>query len=152
MKIDFSQNDFVAREKELTYLLERFEHSGEGHTNLVVIEADTGVGKTRLIQEFYQYLTVNKDEFHYWPDTLVDKKHTMSIVPEFENLSNDQQFKLPWLWLALRCHNQDERNSSQDNSALSQIRKQIRLHLGGLIESQKKQRKIFKLLRVHSLY
>jgi hypothetical protein len=137
MKLDFKSNDFIGRDKELAKLLDIYEDTKAGNTNVVILEADTGIGKTRLIQELYHYLTIYDDEPNYWPDNLEDTKHTMTIVPEFEVLENNAELQMPWMWVAMRCQNQDERNSHYHTTALNQIRKQIKLHLGGLIEQKR---------------
>ncbi|SMP01484.1 Tetratricopeptide repeat-containing protein [Laceyella tengchongensis] len=138
MKIEFKSNDFISREKELAQLIEIYEKVRQNETKFVILKADTGIGKTRLIQELYHYLTIADDENNYWPDNLEDTKHTMTIVPEFDSLETEKQLKMPWLWIALRCQNQDERNSYRHGTALSQIRKQVRLHLGGIIEKKRR--------------
>lgn len=138
MKLDFESNDFVGREKELGKLIQSFNETKGNKTQFVVLEADTGIGKTRLIQELYHYLTIVDDENDYWPDNLEDTKHTMTIIPEFDTLYSSNDLDMPWLWIALRCQNKDERNSYQNQTALSQIRKQVRLHLGGIIEKKRK--------------
>lgn len=137
MKLGFKSNDFIGRDKELAKLLDIYENTKAGNTNVVILEADTGIGKTRLIQELYHYLTIYDDEPNYWPDNLEDTKHTMTIVPEFEMLENNTELLMPWLWIAMRCQNTDERNSHFHTTALNQIRKQIKLHLGGLIEQKR---------------
>ncbi|WP_028775506.1 AAA family ATPase [Shimazuella kribbensis] len=137
MKLGFKSNDFIGRDKELAQLLDIYEDTKAGNTNVVVIEADTGIGKTRLIQELYHYLTIYDDDPNYWPDNLEDTKHTMTIVPEFDVLENNKELQMPWLWVAMRCPNTDERNSHFHTTALNQIRKQIKLHLGGLIERKR---------------
>lgn len=71
-------------------------------TKLVGIEV-VNLGKTRLIQEFYHYLTKNIDPNNYWPDNLEDTKHTMTIFPEFNVLEEDILKKIPWFWFAVRC-------------------------------------------------
>ncbi|OCA87806.1 hypothetical protein A8F94_08155 [Bacillus sp. FJAT-27225] len=138
IKFQSNMNDFIGRDKELNDLSDAFESIKKGNTKMLLIEADTGVGKTRLIQEFYHILSIKEDASQYWPDNLEDTKHTMSIVPEFQTLVDGRISELPWLWLAIRCHNKDERNSNFENTALSQIRKQIRLHLGAIFENKKR--------------
>lgn len=140
MNIHFEDHnqDFIGRNEELLYLYEKYNESKAGTTNFIVVEADTGVGKTRLIQEFYHLLSIEEDQQHYWPDNLEDTKHTMTIVPEFQSLLSEKLKDLPWLWIALRCHNKDERNSNYENTTLSQIRRQVRLHIGAIIENKRR--------------
>ncbi|MCH5584067.1 ATP-binding protein [Shimazuella sp. AN120528] len=147
MKLGFKSNDFIGRDKELAKLLDIYEDTKAGNTNVVILEADTGIGKTRLIQELYHYLTIYDDDPNYWPDNLEDTKHTMTIVPEFDVLENNKELEMPWLWMALRCPNTDERNSRYHTTALNQIRKQVKLHLGGLIEKKRQSEDNKKAIR-----
>jgi tetratricopeptide (TPR) repeat protein len=147
MKLEYKSSDFIGRDKELEKLIHLFNESKNGKTRFCVLVADTGIGKTRLVQELYHYLTVADDQNNYWPDNLEDTKHTMTIVPEFDTLSNDQEKFMPWLWLAIRCQNRDERNSWQFQSALSQIRPQIRLHLGGIMDRMKRRQRNLALTK-----
>lgn len=136
--IQDAQEDFIGRAAELNQLIYFFEQAKQGKSQFVILEGDTGIGKTRLIQELYHYLTIQDDKPNYWPDVLEDKKHTMTIVPEFDTLTDEDQNEMPWLWLAMRCQNKDERNSKAYHSSLSQLKKQIRLHLGGIIDQKTK--------------
>jgi Fe-S-cluster containining protein len=132
-------SDFFGRKQEIEYLTSIFQKVKQGQPQFVVISADTGIGKTRLIQEFYHFLSKNEDPNGYWPDILNDTKHTMSLVPKFDELYVNQSSLMPWMWLALRCQNRDERNSDmRADCALSQARHQIRLHLHGLFEAKKR--------------
>lgn len=130
---------FYGRKQEIEQLTSIFQKVKQGKPQFVVISADTGIGKTRLIQEFYHYLSKNEDPDMYWPDILNDTKHTMSLVPKFEELYVNQSSLMPWMWLPLRCQNRDERNSDMRvDCALTQARHQIRLHLHGLFEAKKR--------------
>lgn len=132
-------SDFFGRRQEIEYLNSIFHKVKQGQPQFVVITADTGIGKTRLIQEFYHFLSNNEDPNGYWPDILSDTKHTMSLSPKFDELYINQTSCMPWMWIALRCQNRDERNSDmRADFALSQVRHQIRLHLFGLFEAKKR--------------
>jgi hypothetical protein len=132
MKIDFKGRSF-----ELITLKNVFLNTTNGQTNFVNIVADTGTGKTRLIQELYHHISSFYDEYDYWPNVLEDTKHTMTIVPDYTKFEQEDTKNMPWLWLAVRCQNQDERNSNtKTDVVLAQLRKQIRLHLGALFESK----------------
>lgn len=128
---------FIGRAAELEKLMAIYNEVRDGYTKCVLIKADTGIGKTRLVQEFYHKLSIEYDEHHYWPDLLEDTKHTMTIVPQFPTLMEDSIKYLPWLWMAVRCKNSIERNSLGYNEiALSHARQQLRLHMGSLFERE----------------
>lgn len=132
-------NDFFGRKQEIEFLTSIFQKVKQGTPQFVLISADTGIGKTRLIQEFYHYLSENEDPDLYWPDILNDTKHTMSLLPRFDELYLNQSSQMPWMWLALRCQNHDERNSDMRvDYALTQVRPQVRLHLHGLFEAKRR--------------
>jgi class 3 adenylate cyclase/tetratricopeptide (TPR) repeat protein len=48
---------FVGREQELSLLLDRWERSKTGESQVVMLEGDAGIGKSRLVQELRERLT-----------------------------------------------------------------------------------------------
>ncbi|WP_422122339.1 AAA family ATPase [Planococcus sp. X10-3] len=131
-------SSFLARDNELNNLISKFTDSKENRTNFSLILGDSGLGKTRLIQEFYHYLSKNEDPGDFWPDVLNDTVHTMTISPAIETFDKESNNNIPWYWFAIRCTNNDERNNGQHISPLNQIRNQVRLQLHAIIEEQKK--------------
>jgi hypothetical protein len=100
-----ARDDFFGRKTEIDLLSSLYQKAKTGQPQIAVLCADTGIGKTRLIQEFYHDLSLNEDPDMYWPDLLTDTKHTMSLVPKFDELYINQASRMPWMWLPLRCQN-----------------------------------------------
>lgn len=68
---------------------------------LVLIQAERGLGKTRLAMELYRHLTETRDPGGYWPIDSGEFARGLSVMPR----ANDKGFKyevaLPFLWLGL---------------------------------------------------
>jgi ATP-dependent Clp protease ATP-binding subunit ClpA len=62
--------EFVGREHELKVLMQAWTKTKQNDPQLVVLLADSGYGKTRLVHEFYHELSCNEDSTDYWPDYL----------------------------------------------------------------------------------
>lgn len=78
---------FCGRQKELDALMQAFEdvRAGRG-PRMVVILGDRGMGKTRLVQEFYKRLSGSEhDRPNYWPPSLP----VHAVAPDLE----DEQVK-----------------------------------------------------------
>lgn len=98
-------NRFIGREKELAELKSLWNIAREGMPQVVNFIADTGVGKTRLIQAFYEWLSTDPEQGDgtgkqgYWPDDLGTARQRVVNPPleRFEsfNLKTD---RIPWLW------------------------------------------------------
>lgn len=131
--------NFYGRKEEIDTLNNLFNSVKNNNPHFLSLFGDTGLGKTRLIQEFYQHLNQIDDVNEYWPNHLSDTENTMSLIPEFKELYSSQSSSMPWMWVALRCPNDNERNSVPNNGeVLNQARNQIRLHLHGLFEAKKR--------------
>ncbi|MBI3582443.1 MAG: AAA family ATPase [Nitrospinae bacterium] len=90
---------FVGREKELTHLIEAWKKAKEGNPQLIVLLGESGLGKTRLIQEFYSWLNKNEDPKNYWPDLLEETDNTLILNPKEEKFREDAcRVQIPWLW------------------------------------------------------
>jgi tetratricopeptide (TPR) repeat protein len=104
---------------------------------IVVLRADTGLGKTRLVQDFYRLLSSTADPDGYWPDVLPDVHKAMTIVPTLPNRTLRETPALPWLWLALRCRDPGERNrDARGDIAFDVVRRQLQMHLPGLYRAE----------------
>ena len=55
---------------------------GQGPRAIAYI-ADTGVGKSRLVQELYHHLSRAADPFDYWPDAFLDAGASLQVTPPF---------------------------------------------------------------------
>lgn len=133
---------FYGRCGELEKLEGIYNEASDNKTCIVSIVGDTGLGKTRLIQEFYNYLSNKLDPTNYWPDISDTSIHSTVIAPNFIILEKSKMSDMPYLWLGLRCF---ESKISSDfignESALGPIRKQIGLHLLSFYVNQEKNEK-----------
>ena len=67
-----SERIFIGRDTELGTLQEAWHRAKAGHPQMVVLWGETGLGKTRVVQEFYGWLSETnvEDPRRHWPDTL----------------------------------------------------------------------------------
>jgi tetratricopeptide (TPR) repeat protein len=103
---------FYGRQAELGLLRTRFDevtgraHPGpSGGPRFVVLVAENGLGKTRLIQEFYCSLAGdpfwNPPEAPYWPARPSDDGRPLAVAPRRDAVSSDA---IPrFLWIGARC-------------------------------------------------
>ena len=52
---------FVGRAAELATLRQAWRHVEAGKPQFLIWTADTGLGKTRLVQAFYEWLSTHRD-------------------------------------------------------------------------------------------
>ena len=95
---------FVGRESELAALKGIWSKAKTGEPQLAVILAESGFGKTRLAQEFYNWLSVTDDPAGvpgYWPDTLAKRGRNLEVNPDPETCGlNDGD--PPYIWWGMR--------------------------------------------------
>jgi len=139
---------FYGRDHELALLRSAWEKTGKGLPQWVALTADSGLGKTRLIHEFYRQASLAQTGTHpYWPATLpLDQMRlelnpaadSFSSVPESEpqnfpetvgsrlrNLRNP-----PWLWWAMRgVPKSSGRNPSAGASAVYDAAHHLKPHV-----------------------
>lgn len=125
---------FFGRDAELALLQQRWHASTNGRgPNFVTLVGETGVGKSRIVQEFYRQLTVDAhwDPDHFWPDDFQTHATQLRVNPEFAGTappSGPPRF----LWLGVRWSNHNERNVANSmalptlNEHLSAIAAQAR--------------------------
>lgn len=101
---------FLGRERDLGHLAARWEEAVAGRPALVAIRAETGLGKTRLVQEFYRWLNRHADPDGYWPDELGTDGNNLRVNPVFAD-DRAELPEIPWLWLGLRFTRPDGRNA-----------------------------------------
>jgi tetratricopeptide (TPR) repeat protein len=89
------QHMFVGRELDMAFLQERWEEARHGRPQVVVLLGESGLGKTRLVQEFYRWLSTNADPGGYWPDAFTD------VNPQF-HADHRPTASIPWLWWGIR--------------------------------------------------
>lgn len=118
----------AGRDPDLAELVAAWDRVTRGTPQLVTVLAETGIGKTRLVQAFYEWLNVHQDPAHYWPDTLGHDGNSLRVNPVFDAEASPD-VEIPWLWLALRFVNPAGRNLApgwQLSQALAELRPHVR--------------------------
>jgi DNA-binding SARP family transcriptional activator len=59
--LDFGSSPFVGRAREWAQLVASYQRAREGHTEVIVLEGPSGVGKSRLISEFTAWARSGSD-------------------------------------------------------------------------------------------
>ncbi len=114
---------FYSRKNELD-ILEGIFKNLDG-PKIVQITAASGIGKTRLIQEFYSKIAKKSS---YWkPINSEIGKKEIEIIPEYENSAS----KLDWLFLSTRSI---EKTEHQYDFTFDKIRHQFSIHLPQIIK------------------
>ena len=129
---------FFGRTKELAEIRKLWDECVErdvagkfiGGPRMALIIAETGLGKSRLVQEFYLRLTNDPvwdpPEVNYWPDAFRDIGAQIRVTPDMA----DHLPKGPprFAWLGVRWTPPDARNPVARNNALPEIRETLGIH------------------------
>ena len=124
---------FIGRDKELNTLKNLWKLSKAGNPQIAVILAESGFGKTRLAQEFYNWLSTIEDQLEpdgYWPDFLANQKQNLGVNPDpaICGLNNtDPNF----LWWGIRISDPGRRNMNA-GGALWTALQSLKPHLATL--------------------
>jgi hypothetical protein len=115
--------NFIDRETELNYLLECYDEVQKNSTTkFVAIIADSGIGKTRLVREFYGEITKKYDKLSYWPDRLSNNLRSLLLNPDFKGHEfSDDVIKhgAPFYWWSVRFSDPEKRNAEFINTAVA---------------------------------
>ncbi len=95
------------RDELQSKMQEAYRLSVAGMPQFLVLKGMTGVGKTRLVQELYRWLSTETQidpstEAHpqgYWPDWLISEATKDRVNPQFDTR---QRPPIPFLWLGLK--------------------------------------------------
>ena len=131
------KNVFAGRDKELREIVGVWESVKSGFgPKIHIVRGERGMGKTRLVQEFYKYLSENEDPESYWPDGLSfigsdlqtgpDSSHDPIAKDHFESFSIAER-TMPYLWWGFRLADFNKRNVTR--SSLSEHTRTLDPHL-----------------------
>lgn len=126
------QIPFLGRHSETATLLDAFAGLTNDSANaarVVSIVAPSGMGKSRLMQEFYQRLTVDSHwdpaSFNYWPDAFQTPAQQVYVTPDMRGHVPNGPAR--FLWLATRWHDPTQHNLLE-RDALVPLRDQLVMH------------------------
>ena len=104
---------FVAREQELNLLLGKYKDVMDGKgLRMLALLGESGVGKTRLVQEFFRKLSTQYDKpgsDGFWGDELGRDGQSLRVNPDFPN--SDTDAPMPFFWWGARFPDPGARNS-----------------------------------------
>lgn len=129
---------FVGRETELDALKAAWRRAEAGVPQVVPIIAESGFGKTRLAQEFFNWLSTVKDGVGgdgYWPDRLVRLRDNLQENPTLSECAQDGR-AMPFLWWGLRLVDPGERNQIV-TTALRPGEEFLKAHLAAYVKAIK---------------
>ncbi len=120
---------FVGRQNELNCLQAAWLKAKLGNPKLIAIVAESGFGKTRVVQQFYNWLSIAEDGIGgagYWPDVLLAHQDNLMVSPNAAECQTE--VAMPFLWLGIRANNPGGRNQSLV-SAIWQLEDNLKPHL-----------------------
>lgn len=105
---------FCGRTQELDALRQAYRNvawAPQGTPQLVAIVGESGLGKTRLVQEFYRWLATSEDgSTGYWPGDLAAVDDNLQINPDPAACNSARP--VPFLWWGLRLPDPGARNQA----------------------------------------
>jgi len=137
---------FLARESELQQLLEIWQQVKAGQPKMMTILGESGLGKTRLVQAFYERLFQQSqeqsqeqtgNEAPYWPAKLLNESGNLSYHPHSQNL----QATMPWFWWGLRFTAPTSRNRIDQQSPFERTLSDIDVHIEPVLRHREIQAK-----------
>ena len=144
---------FRGRETELQELRDWFNYAAEQRKPVLgVIVADSGLGKTRLVQKLYEQLSADLDPDSYWPDAFEDSDKSEDSGENLEvnpKLKEHEPKGAPeFIWLGIRFRNPSDRNYSFE-PLLPNLREHTRRHrvVSDILKYPKIGEKIYDELR-----
>ena len=125
-----------------TELLEQLKRvwtkSALGATRIVVLRGESGLGKTRIVQAFYEWLSQAHDPEGYWPDHLGREGEQLQVNPAFAP-DHPPASEIPWLWLAVRFPDPHAR-TYVPGMPLSDVLEHLRPHVRPLLQFEARKR------------
>lgn len=148
--MNIENQTFYGRKKEIHLLFDAWQHTLDGKPQWVTFAAETGTGKTRLIHEFYRYISDRSyrqqkerdneekeryqedyDPSNYWPDHLPMAWNNLGLNPDSFSTSGTEIESLkdiPWLWWGIRGDNSERRNGSENGCAARDALNRLEVH------------------------
>jgi len=118
---------FTGRDEELQHLAELWHATTTGAgPQVITIIGESGTGKTRLVQEFYHYLTHHPQwdptTFNYWPNAFQTPHTQLHVNPDFT--AHTPKGPPLFFWTGVRWADPLQRNNVPD-AALVLLRHQL---------------------------
>lgn len=120
---------FVGREPELCTLLDAWAKAIRGSPQLVAVLAPPGLGKTRLVQQFFTRVAA-RDAAGYWPPSLGRARDRLALncAPQ----ECDPRRPMNYMWWAIKCV-----DGGHNYAASSDLHSAYQLHLKPNVEARR---------------
>lgn len=122
---------FCGREAELGALMAAYDRVAAGSgPEIAVVLGESGLGKTRLVQEFFARLSSGVDaagDGGYWPDRLVRDANNLKINPDPADCNRSHVADMRFLWWGIRMLDRSGHNAGM--GGLSETVSLLRAHL-----------------------
>ena len=96
--------------------MEAWAQASQGVPQIRVVVADSGYGKTRLVQALYSHLSERFDPENFWPSELSADSNSLRVMPALETVPDSPN--MPWLWWGLRWPDPATHNALHTSSRL----------------------------------
>lgn len=131
--------NFTGRETELKKIISAFNSLETSKVQWVSIVAESGLGKTRLITEFYKYFSIacqnEASKNKYWPKELSSNGLNLSLNPKFESFENHMVENLKNIgavWWGVRFFGSDSRNLAEYGCGITESLNYLMFHIASL--------------------
>jgi predicted ATPase len=129
---------FLGRKSELAWLLNLFEEATGGAPDakpggprMALVLAESGYGKSRLVQALYQALSTDQTwdppEINYWPDSFRELEGQLRVNPDMAG--HDPLGPPRFMWLGMRWHPSNVRNVEERVCQLPEARSALQAHV-----------------------
>lgn len=102
MKFDLNEEGFSlvgeAASNVLGGLIQQWDLAKSGKPQLSILVGETGLGKTRIVQEFYACLAATENN-GYWPNRIGDVEG-FAVNPDGRKV--DLKSEMPWMWWGIK--------------------------------------------------
>ena len=119
---------------------------GEVYTPQVIcLVAEAGLGKTRLVQEFYNHLAQqarSEEGKGYWPTTLSQEGLNLEVNPDITQVASEEV--MPFLWWGIRLLDPTGQNQVTGRSVASHL-EFLEPHLLPLYQARRRKQQYLEL-------
>jgi len=142
---------FCGREEEVAALVEAYRAVARGDAEgprIVVLLGEAGLGKTRLVQEFYARIAADAERAgeRYWPPTLGRVGDNLSVNPP--DASWDPTQTMPFLWWGVRLVDPRGHNQLGTGVLAGHVERHLAPHLEAMYRAQRNRQRLRQLARM----
>jgi len=139
---------FCGREEEVAALVGAYQavaRGGDDGPRIVVLLGEAGLGKTRLVQEFYARIAAEAERAgeRYWPPVLGQVGDNLSVNPP--DASWDPTQPMPFLWWGVRLVDPRGHNQLGTGVLAGHVERHLAPHLEAMYRAQRHRQRLRQL-------